>query len=52
MSQDRIRSTESITASPRPLSSVGAPSRKETTATAVASKPKPPEPKDTWREVV
>src|SRR5947208_16603766 len=55
MSQDRLRATpESITSSPRPLSTDGAPTRKETTVTTVATKPKPPspEPKDTWREVV
>jgi signal peptidase I len=55
MSQDRLRATaESITSSPRPLSTDGAPSRKETTVTAAAPKPKTPspEPKDTWREVV
>src|SRR5438128_3036443 len=55
MSQDRLRATpEPITSSPRPLSTDGAPTRKETTATAVASKPRSPspEPKDTWREVV
>src|SRR5438552_13111076 len=55
MSQDRLRATpESITSSPRPLSTDGAPTRKETTVTTLAPKPKPPspEPKDTWREVV
>jgi signal peptidase I len=53
MSQDRFHATESITTSPRPLPD-GVPSRKETTVTSAASKPKPPspEPKDTWREVV
>src|SRR5438552_6168606 len=55
MSQDRLRATpESITSSPRSLSTDGAPTRKEATVTAVAPKPKTPspEPKDTWREVV
>src|SRR6266849_6382838 len=55
MSQDRLRATpESITSSPRPLSTDGAPTRKEATVTAAAPKPKTPspEPKDTWREVV
>src|SRR6266481_6996664 len=55
MSQDRLRATpESITSSPRPLSTDGAPTRKETTVTTAAPKPRTPspEPKDTWREVV
>src|SRR6266480_7509092 len=55
MSQDRLRATpESITSSPRSLSTDGAPTRKEATVTAAAPRPKTPspEPKDTWREVV
>src|SRR5438309_10720544 len=55
MSQDRLRATpESITSSPRSLSTDGAPTRKEAAVTAAAPRPKTPspEPKDTWREVV